>query len=274
MSKTDTATGNMREAVSNLIRIGRSWLNARQQRRASHDLKGDLQIYERNASTDLEDALHEVNAHQLQLHTDDLHVDAMADDMKARLSAKRAEGRGGWDNAEQCTVEYLAALLVDSLLKGNAVDVANFAMMLHRRGTRASVLADALVNHCNQACQPSLEGLADELLTPRIITRDPEGHLIHPALPALDEDVGIDDFLQAFGIEAAFVEMASDDHAAFDRYLDSNSTDCSYWAPSRPRSESWILTEIYDTLVQCTFAVDRRRHGCRVLVARWQYKAP
>lgn len=247
MSKPETAFGNMSEAVANLIHVGYSWLDACELRRASHDLKGDLQIRERNTATDLADALHEVKAHQLQRHPDDLHVDAMADAMKVRLATKRAEGRGGWDDAEQCAVEYLAALLVGSLLRGNAIDVANYAMMLHRRAARPGVLADALVNHCARACPPTLEGLADELLTPRTISRDADGHLIHPALPALDEDVCMDTFLQAFGIETAFVDMASDDHAALDRYLDANSADCSDWTPSRPRGENWILTEIYDT---------------------------
>lgn len=265
MSKPEIPFGNMREAVASLIIAGRAWLDARQQRRPPRDLQGNLQISERNAATDLEDAPHEIEAHRLPVHSDDRHVDAMADAMKFRLTAKRAQGRGGWDDAVQCTVEYLAAQLVGSLLKGNAVDVANFAMMLHRRAARPGVLADALVNHCAHACPPTLEGLADELLTPRRISRDPEGHLIHPALPALDEDVDMGDFLQAFGIEVACVDMASDDPAALDRYLDATRPDCNDWTPSPPRGEGWRLAEIYDTEDgPCAMYVRRRPPAPRV----------
>lgn len=79
-------------------------------------------------------------------HTDDEAVDRFAVAMKAKLAASRAKGRGGWDDASVCTVEFLAQLLVEHLGKGNAgtfEDVANFAMMLHQRGADPMVLANA-----------------------------------------------------------------------------------------------------------------------------------
>ncbi|ELY1969271.1 zinc finger-like domain-containing protein [Aeromonas salmonicida] len=77
-------------------------------------------------------------------HPDDAAVDRFVVAMKAKLAAAREKGRGGWDDPNACSVEYLADLLVDHVAKGNAgtfEDVANFAMMLHQRGADPAVLA-------------------------------------------------------------------------------------------------------------------------------------
>jgi len=67
-------------------------------------------------------------------HPDDVAVDKFAAAMKAKLAKKRAEGRGGWDDPAQCSVPYLAQLLVEHCGKVNsAVDIANFAMMVWHR---------------------------------------------------------------------------------------------------------------------------------------------
>jgi len=79
-------------------------------------------------------------------HPDDAAVDRFAAAMKAKLAKSRAKGRGGWDDPNVCSVEFLAQLLVEHLGKGNAgtfEDVANFAMMLHQRGADPMVLANA-----------------------------------------------------------------------------------------------------------------------------------
>jgi hypothetical protein len=67
-------------------------------------------------------------------HPDDLAVDRFAAAMKAKLAQKRAEGRGGWDRKDECSAEFLAELLRRHVEKGDPVDVANLAMMLHQRG--------------------------------------------------------------------------------------------------------------------------------------------
>lgn len=69
-------------------------------------------------------------------HPDDVAVDRFAAVMKAKLAEKRAEGRGGWDDPSQCSVEYLSALLRSHVDKGDPLDVGNFAMMIHQRGER------------------------------------------------------------------------------------------------------------------------------------------
>ncbi len=68
-------------------------------------------------------------------HPDDLAVDAFAAAMKAKLAEKRRQGYGGWNDPARCKVEMLAQCLADHLVKGDMVDIGNFAMMLfHRTG--------------------------------------------------------------------------------------------------------------------------------------------
>jgi hypothetical protein len=75
-------------------------------------------------------------AHAGDLHPDDLAVDRFAVAMKAKLARKRAEGRGGWHNPQECSAEHLSYLLIQHCLKGDPLDVGNLAMMLHQRGDR------------------------------------------------------------------------------------------------------------------------------------------
>lgn len=67
-------------------------------------------------------------------HSDDLAVDRFAAEMKAKLAKKRAGGRGGWDDPNQCTPDFLRRLLWDHMNKGDPVDVSNFCMMLAHHG--------------------------------------------------------------------------------------------------------------------------------------------
>ncbi|MEE9705783.1 zinc finger-like domain-containing protein [Aeromonas veronii] len=87
-------------------------------------------------------------------HHDDAAVDRFVVAMKAKLAAAREKGRGGWDDPNACSVEYLADLLVNHVAKGNAgtfEDVANFAMMLHQRGADPAVLAhSATMTTCSR----------------------------------------------------------------------------------------------------------------------------
>lgn len=76
--------------------------------------------------------------HQPDLHPDSAAVDRFAAVMKAKLAKKRSDGRGGWQGAA-CTAELLSIMLREHVEKGDPVDVANFAMMLHQRNE--SILA-------------------------------------------------------------------------------------------------------------------------------------
>lgn len=67
-------------------------------------------------------------------HPDDEAVDRFASAMKEKLAAKRADGRGGWNDKTQCSQKFLSDLLRGHVSKGDPLDVANFSMMLHQRG--------------------------------------------------------------------------------------------------------------------------------------------
>ena len=66
-------------------------------------------------------------------HIDNIGVDAFAKAMKKKLAEKRKQGRGGWDDPKQCTVESLCMMLSDHIKKADMVDIANFAMMIWYR---------------------------------------------------------------------------------------------------------------------------------------------
>lgn len=63
-------------------------------------------------------------------HPDDIAVDRFAAAMKEKLAVKRAQGRSGWDDPEQCNIDYLVRLFHDHVSKGDPIDIGNFAMML------------------------------------------------------------------------------------------------------------------------------------------------
>ena len=73
-------------------------------------------------------------------HPDATAVGRFAAVMKAKLAQKRAEGRGGWEDKQECTSETLSAMLIACVRKGDPIDVANLAMMLHQRGEQINAL--------------------------------------------------------------------------------------------------------------------------------------
>ena len=89
-------------------------------------------------------------------HEDDLAVDRFAAVMKAKLAKKRDDGRGGWSGPE-CSEETLSHMLRDHVVKGDPVDVANFAMMLHQRGERIAQAAPALSDGLREALADALD---------------------------------------------------------------------------------------------------------------------
>lgn len=69
-------------------------------------------------------------------HPDDLAVSRFAAAMQEKLAKKRDEGRGGWEDKAECSNARLSRLLRDHVEKGDPIDVANLAMMIHQRGER------------------------------------------------------------------------------------------------------------------------------------------
>ena len=125
-------------------------------------------------------------------HPDDAAVDRFSAAMKAKLAKAREKGRGGWDDPAQCSVEFLAKLLVEHLCKGNAgtfEDVANFSMMLHQRGADPQVLADAAAQDREvQRLREALSRACDVLKIMRKHEDQPNGYKYPVSLwfPAID----------------------------------------------------------------------------------------
>ena len=67
-------------------------------------------------------------------HPDNTAVDAFAVAMKAKLAEARANGRGGWQDKDDCPQQRMSDMLRAHVAKGDPRDVANFAMFLHQRG--------------------------------------------------------------------------------------------------------------------------------------------
>lgn len=135
-----------REKLNDLISVVRS-INRGRHHEVRIGEDGDLCYWQRKEWVDwaLEVAESLAAEASIAQHPDDAAVDRFAVAMKAKLAAARAKGRGGWDDPAQCSVEFLAKLLVDHVGKGNSgtfEDVANFAMMLHQRGADPQVLAN------------------------------------------------------------------------------------------------------------------------------------
>jgi hypothetical protein len=55
--------------------------------------------------------------------------------MELKMRKSRDKGRGGWFDPKACSDEKLRRMMVEHVLKGHWVDVANFCMMLNTRET-------------------------------------------------------------------------------------------------------------------------------------------
>ena len=61
--------------------------------------------------------------------------------MKRKLYEKRKQGASGWDEPEQCHIDYLEHLLVEQIRSRavlDPIDIGNFAMMLYNRSEKSS----------------------------------------------------------------------------------------------------------------------------------------
>lgn len=95
--------------------------------------RATTQPAEQSASSPVEGEVFPGAGKKPPTHPDDLAVDRFAAAMKAKLAQKRGEGRGGWDDKEDCSAQFLSDLLRGHVEKGDPLDVGNFAMMLHQR---------------------------------------------------------------------------------------------------------------------------------------------
>lgn len=61
-------------------------------------------------------------------HSDDDAIDTFANAMRDKMALGCAKGRDGW---RTCPVDVLWQMLREHVEKGDPVDIANFAMMIH-----------------------------------------------------------------------------------------------------------------------------------------------
>lgn len=66
-------------------------------------------------------------------HPDDVAVDKFTDAMKLKLLDARTKGRGGWEDKDFVSREFLSQLLREHVDKGGPLDVANFCCFLWNR---------------------------------------------------------------------------------------------------------------------------------------------
>lgn len=71
---------------------------------------------------------------EAEQHPDDMAVERFARVMQIKLAQKRTQGGGGWEDRSQCSNAMLSQMLREHVEKGDPVDVANLAMMIHQRG--------------------------------------------------------------------------------------------------------------------------------------------
>jgi hypothetical protein len=65
--------------------------------------------------------------------SDAAYVDWFAGALKLKLAKKQNEGRRGWNDPNQVTIDQLKEMLVDHVEKGDMLDVGNLAMMIWYR---------------------------------------------------------------------------------------------------------------------------------------------
>ena len=82
------------------------------------------------------------------------------------------------------------------------------------------------------------------------VKRNKDGMWMHPAFPwnTVKEDTDIRPDIKKWGYQGHFVALDNDaPDEIVERYANSNDPDCSYWTPTKPKGDGWILGAIYDT---------------------------
>ncbi len=95
---------------------------------------------------------------EINRHPDDEAVNNFAAAMRAKMKfAREVKGRQGWNDPQQCSKEHLHQLLLQQLIsKGDAVDLANFAMMLHQRNEPIDIRLAKNFLHISNSETPSI----------------------------------------------------------------------------------------------------------------------
>ncbi|WP_422649068.1 hypothetical protein [Cupriavidus sp. H18C1] len=136
-------------------------------------------------------------------HVDDIAVDTLAAQQKARMAEKRAQGFNGWDDPRRCSPEKLSILMAQSMCKGKVVDVANFAAMLLARNAPAALVGEhatrAFLLGARECQAATIEALRGHLDRARSLYRAAQGEicsLLHSDAPPNKAKLGeLNDYL-------------------------------------------------------------------------------
>jgi hypothetical protein len=97
-------------------------------------------------------------------HADAAAIMEFAAAMASKMHQAAMKGHFGWENPDLCTTESLQRALQEHVVKGDPVDVANYAMMLHARGAgsaSASLQTNMLLD--NLMMRAALRAVLDEV---------------------------------------------------------------------------------------------------------------
>lgn len=97
--------------------------------------------------------------HRADKYADERLCDYAYGAMKEKLAAARAKGRGGWWDADRCSLDFLKGLLAEHVEKGDMVDVMNLAAMIY---AREQVEADVCPNCDTALPEKGVKDMADK----------------------------------------------------------------------------------------------------------------
>ena len=99
-----------------------------------------------------------------EAHDDTKAVVSFATAMASKMNQAALKGRAGWNNPDLCSDASLRVQLREAVAKGDPVDVANFAMMLHERGA-GTAMPDAYTTIVvqNMEMRAALRAVLDEV---------------------------------------------------------------------------------------------------------------
>lgn len=84
--------------------------------------------------------------------------------MASKLHRAATMGRAGWNDPALCSIESLQRALHEHIVKGDPVDVGNYAMMLHARGAGTALPnVFGVLFAENMAMRQALRAVLDEV---------------------------------------------------------------------------------------------------------------
>lgn len=91
---------------------------------------------------------------------DEIGIDRFSAAMRAKMEKKRGEGRRGWNEWDECTVDMLWSMLSEHIAKRDPVDIGNFAMMIWNRENPTASAPAVSGERVREACAKECDNIA------------------------------------------------------------------------------------------------------------------